>query len=512
MPSNKSVNFTSKKIEFGFDEYIQLKDAQKQILISPPMANFPELKVKGKKLILEIQDTLKSKATYSISFGNAITDITEGNSMQDFKYVFSTDSFIDTFMLKGSIINSYTLLAEENMMVAVYNLNTDSCAQKNQPSYFAKADKQGNFLIENIKQGEYYLAAFTDLNSNYLYDADEERIAFLKDLIVVDDKTKIQNLLSFKALPHKLFVKKSTESLTDLQVVFNKPPSGIIKVSTIQKLPETWCEIEKSKLSDTLKIWFNEETVKNDSVDLFIKENEIVIDTIQLNFKRLKNSSKASNRNVKPDLKVSVANLLSGKFIAPNEDILIKLSMPLSVVDTTKLYLILGLDTLRIKTSKIDSRTIHLSAKFLSDSSYKLVIMPRAFKAINGLFNDTSKFVFTLQSIEDVGTFKFTVIASDTISQYVYQLSNESNIIIDEQIISPQKTLFYKQLQPGKYSVKLFADINKNGVWDTGNYNKNVQPEKVYLYPNNLVVRPNWDLEQIWNLLPPEKLKKSSSK
>jgi hypothetical protein len=132
-PEKNAIHFNSSSIAISFDEFIQLKDAQKQIVISPPLQNKPDYSIKNKKLYVKFTDTLRKNTTYKINFGNAITDITEGNALPNFSYVFSTGSFIDSLSIKGNILDAFTLKADENMMVVLYEqgkYNSDSCIYK----------------------------------------------------------------------------------------------------------------------------------------------------------------------------------------------------------------------------------------------------------------------------------------------------------------------------------------------------------------------------------------------
>lgn len=505
IPLDKSINFSSNKIEFVFDEYIQLKDAQKQILISPPMKSFPELKVKGKKLIVEILDTLKPRTTYTINFGNAVTDITEYNPVKDFKYVFSTDSLLDSLKVSGIISNSFSQLPDDNMLVALYktsNQNLDSCAQKNLPDYFAKSDKLGVFNIENVKEGDYYIAAFSDANSDYLYQSDDERIAFSDTLISLSKpETKI-DLKSFLAEPFKLLVKKAVPSSNFLQIELNKRPKQKIEISTLQKLPTNWAKIEHSKNLDSIKVWFSNATLALDSINIIVNDGQKDLDTIDVNLKSMKKTN-ATGRSGKQILSITPSNLVTGKFLLPSTFLSIKASMPISNYDETKFFIVHSKDTSTCKIQKLDSlgRNFKIISEFIVDSAYTLRLKQGAFNSINGLENDTSHVDFRIQNPKDIGSLKLSINCLDSTMQYVYQLLNEQNAVVDEQKISGLKTLHYKQLQPGKFSLKLIADNNKNGFWDTGNYNKKQQPEKIYNYSGSLVVRPNWDLEETWDLV-----------
>ncbi|MDZ7845307.1 MAG: Ig-like domain-containing protein [Owenweeksia sp.] len=120
-PPNFTINFKSQKIQLIFSEYLQLKSPSQQITISPPLENKLQIEAQGKVVNLSWKDSLQSNTTYTISFGNAITDFTEGNVNDRFKYVFSTGSFIDSLQLSGSLTNSRTGQPEKELLVALYD-------------------------------------------------------------------------------------------------------------------------------------------------------------------------------------------------------------------------------------------------------------------------------------------------------------------------------------------------------------------------------------------------------
>src|ERR1017187_10000846 len=140
-PDSAAINFKSKRIVILFNEFIQLNDVQKNLLISPPMKKMPDVKVKGKMLVIDLKDSLKKNTTYTFNFGKSIKDYTEGNTLEDFQYVFSTGTYIDSLQLSGKIKNGFDLKTEKDILVMLYDSLNDSVPYKKLPSYFAKDRK-----------------------------------------------------------------------------------------------------------------------------------------------------------------------------------------------------------------------------------------------------------------------------------------------------------------------------------------------------------------------------------
>ncbi len=275
-----------------------------------------------------------------------------------------------------------------------------------------------------------------------------------------------------------------------------------MNISTIQKLENNWAQVEKNKLSDTIIVWYSKNTKLLDSLSLIISEGDNALDTIEVNFKKFRNSNTNKGRGARPELKLSISNLFSGKMILPNSNLVLKANMPIVSYDTNRINILHNKDTLPFNLTTLDSlkKSIEFSTKFDSDSTYKIVFLPKAITAINGIENDTLKLEFKIQNITNLGSLKLIINTPDTTNAYIFQFYNEQNILYQEKIIYNTHSFYFEKLQPGKYNLKLVCDSNKNGKWDTGNYNLNIQPEKIYLYNGSINVRPNWDLEEAWDL------------
>jgi len=154
-PLNKSTNFKSDKVRILFDEYVNIENAQQQVVISPPMDPFPEFKIKGKELLITFKDTLRTNTTYTINISAAVKDITEANVLDDYQYVFSTGEYLDSFSVSGKIVDAELATPAEGVLVLVYDLLEDSVVYNEKPYYFGRTDKSGAFTIGNMKGGEY---------------------------------------------------------------------------------------------------------------------------------------------------------------------------------------------------------------------------------------------------------------------------------------------------------------------------------------------------------------------
>ncbi len=183
VPANYSPNYSGEQIRISFDEFIVLNDLRQQLLVSPPLENLPDIRIRGRNLIIDIEDELRPNTTYSIFMGDAVRDNTEGNAIPNFRFVFSTGDYVDSLSLSGKVINAFTLEPEEAVFVMLYDSIYDSIPYKERPVYLSKTTKEGGFEITNMKEGSYLMFALVDNNGNFLYDLPDEKIAFLDSLV-----------------------------------------------------------------------------------------------------------------------------------------------------------------------------------------------------------------------------------------------------------------------------------------------------------------------------------------
>jgi len=253
-PDTNSIYFDATEIQIQFDEYVVLNDVFNQVIISPPLDGIPEYKIKGKTLTIKLNSTLRDSTTYTVNFGQAIKDNTEGNILNNFTYVFSTGSYLDSLQISGKVTDLLTGAPSEKTFVVLYYEPTDTSFQTSKPYYFSKTDETGNFKISNIKAGEYKLYALEDQNFNYFYDLPNERIAFQRETILIDSNITDQRLQIFseEKIKQNLLETKS-QRYAQTQMVFSKPATEVI-ISSINPISEN-IYFSKNKSRDTIIIW-----------------------------------------------------------------------------------------------------------------------------------------------------------------------------------------------------------------------------------------------------------------
>ena len=217
-PPNYSTRFIEKKIEITFDEYIVLDNVNQELIVSPPMEEKPEVKLRKKTVIIQFEESLKENTTYTFNFGNAIKDLHEGNKLQNFEYVFSTGDVLDSMSVKGTLKYAETLeKPEDPVSIMLYTDLRDSVPLTEIPMYVGRSDDSGVFSVNNLRPDTYKVFALKDGNNNFLFDVPSEEIAFLDTTLRVNADF-VRQLLGIEA-------QDSTEMPADTLSTFEDSPS-----------------------------------------------------------------------------------------------------------------------------------------------------------------------------------------------------------------------------------------------------------------------------------------------
>jgi hypothetical protein len=541
-PPNFSANFDDDQIRIFFDEYVRLQNIQQQLLVSPPLEQSPEVRIRGRSIVIDIEEELRSNSTYNVFFGDAIRDITEGNAIPNFQFVFSTGDYVDSLSVRGQVINAFNHDAEEGVYVMLYDNVTDSVPYLERPVYLAKTDKEGQFVISNMADGEYLMFALRDNNSNFLFDLPDEEIAFIDSLVRPEYvEPKRTELIEFQeeqeidddALPdqpeewreveeltpdngdavndsitsHTFYMFQETDTVqrvtsatlarTGLLAIAFRVPYDSAHVREIRRpFDDSWHIPEFNAEKDTLKIWFAE--TGRDSLFLEIRDRDRILDTIARSTTPRTRRNRGEENDTLPDpLNISF-NYRRASAVPFFQPLGIISEHPLENFQNTKIEL-LAHDSIPVESSfyfKDDlRRTVLMEPTPEEGIPYSINIMPGAFTDIFGLTNDTIQSRFRTTTIENYGNLIVVLTLPVQEEQYVLQLLDNDRNILRERIIHEDGNYKFEYLTAGNYGLRLFQDINGNGRWDTGNYLKKIQPEPVFMFPESIQIRENWDVE-----------------
>ena len=467
-PANMETNFKSKNIELAFNEYLQLKNPDEQIIIGPSAGLKLKTKLNGKKIALTIDGELKPNTTYSINFGESIADFTESNMLKDFSYVFSTGSKLDSISIRGQIKDAFKNEFLKDVIVGLYaNTLNDSNIYLNKPDYYARTNAQGYYQIKNIKEGNYQVSALLEGNNNKKYDAEDEMIGFSPNMLALKNDTALSVIPIFKGIPSKVKIKDSNYTNKKIVLIFNQKVNKI----KYQLIPNIQVDLVDKLNTDSLEIYLKE---KSDSIKLII-DAENYHDTIIL--KNEKNKRKS----------------LLGLEINNQKSINISHSEPLTILNKDSIYF--KTDSIKYIPAKIklsnNRKNITIDYDYLTGKKYILIIGDSVLKDFNNEYNKKIQYNVKLYNEESLGNIVITAKQSD--QNYIYELISNDKVIA--RIITKEEKINFKNLNPGDYKLRIIQDDNNNNYWDSGDYLNKKQAEMVNYFPGNIKVRANWDLE-----------------
>lgn len=203
-PGDSTKNFTGSRITFSFNEFVDLQNIQENLLVSPSPKKNPAVDFKLNTVTVRLKDSLESNTTYSLNFGNAIKDYSEGNVIKGFTYIFSTGNYIDSLELHGKIVLAETGKTDSTLTVILHTSASDSAVVNENPRYISKPDGKGNFVFKNLPAKTFYLYALKDEGGTHRYFSDKQLFAFADSPVVAQSKSKPVTLYAFATKPAPL--------------------------------------------------------------------------------------------------------------------------------------------------------------------------------------------------------------------------------------------------------------------------------------------------------------------
>ena len=520
------------KLEFGFNEYVVVKDAQ-SIYLSPPQEKAPKYKIKGKSVIVYFEKDLDSNTTYTLDLTNAIADNNEGNMFPGYTLTFSTGSRIDSMMMTGTVLDCNTLMPVKGATVMLYayqgdstfvndtlKVPTDSLPFFRRPDAAVKTDDWGYFCLRNIRDTLYRLYALMDENRNNKYDPDNDRIAFLDTVIrptvkVNDSLPELQKYLMTDTLAclarkseHELHLFKETPSK---QMIVNKERLGertayITFMAPYAQVDSLWFKgIPSRKVitqfnikRDSLEIWINDPKPQPDTLFLnvsYLKTDSLwklspTVEEIKLSKPRKSLAAKSSKRDLKHEDTIAVFTTTAQGETVEQYGIEIEFKYPVvkGAFDSLEFRYLnprqqesKGKYTITQDSLNLRKYVVRPEVKFMPGYEYFLKIPHRKFQDINGFWNDSTEVKVSLPNDDKLSS--VNLVLSGVHNFYIVDLLNEKrDKVLRSYRIDKDCTLPFPYLKAGKYSIRITEDVNGNGIVDTGNLLSHKQPEKVRFY------------------------------
>lgn len=521
IPANRQTNVTRPVIEITFDEYVQLANPREQIIIVPPVGKKFETVAKKNKIILKLNSQLQDTTTYTISFRDAVQDITEKNPARNLKLAFSTGNHIDSLSVKGVVFDLLKGIPVENVTVAVHPV-VDTFSIFRQPArFFTLTDKHGNYAIENLKAGNYFIYAFHDKNKNLITDSRSEPFGFSSDTIKLNKTYPPINLgiitldmrppkiLSAKPLVYHFLLRTNKgfndytiESLMpDYTLAYDQPDYSTIRFyNTIGKLDSLPVRLTGSdsigqKIDTTLHIKFNQTTLQKERFSIKVASLQYLENKMTL--KGLLTLDKPYTFINYDSIYIRLDSVTTLRFTADDfawnktgtQAMLLKrLNKAVDFTITREQKTISG------QMASRQSGALKPMQKADGNKSYNQLIIAKA--AILSVESDTNARSVTpvvVSKPETTGTLLTEVTfrgpAITEILDKNYQLVASSTTVKSR----------FENLPPGEYMIRVIQDSNNNGRWDPGNYNLRAEPESIFFYRDDtgnksINLKANWEV------------------
>lgn len=180
-PVDGAVRVTGKKVQILFDEYVKLEKASEKVIVSPPQIETPNVRAEGKRVKVDLYDTLRPNTTYTIDFSDAIEDNNEGNPMGQYTFSFSTGAVIDTMEVSGHVLSADNLEPIKGIMVGLYPADSawaDTLFRTHPFLRVSRTNGEGRFTVKGVKDGRYRVFALEDKDGDFLFSQKNERVAF----------------------------------------------------------------------------------------------------------------------------------------------------------------------------------------------------------------------------------------------------------------------------------------------------------------------------------------------
>lgn len=499
-PANESRNFAGRQFSIAFDEYVTVKDADNNILISPPMRQKPEFTTKGKRLVVKINDTLQPNTTYLFQFKGAIVDFTEGNVLPSFEYVFSTGERMDTMMLAGRVLNARDGKPwKEPVTVMAYKVAgegqggaVDTVATTKQPDFITRSDKEGVFAFHYVPAGHYSLVALEDKNRDLRLGRGEAAAWEPTAVQAADSIDSATVTLLRISAPDRRVQRVAKAEFTA------KGRATIVTVMPMQS-PSLAGDSVVWRLNDrrdTMSVWFRNAAC--DSARLVLSDTALQ-DTLKLRYRAPKMGRRRRGAAKQNQAEPMVKALCSGTS-AFYDDLRLAFTVPVTAMADGA-----QAEVMRLKDSSVAQYALTLDSNGLgarieatlrSGEEYSVRLCEKLFTDIFGHGSDSLVFKLTPQ---DYGTLVFHLV-NRTGSPVVLDVLDDKDTVVASRSVTASAEVRIPHLKAGTYRVRAVLDTDGNGAWSPGDYWTGSQPEYVIYYSKSLQVREKWEMEERWTL------------
>lgn len=537
-PGFNATQVKNGKITLEFDENVTIKKPSENVIITPPQRSFPIIQTVNRRITVELRDTLLANTTYTIDFTNAIVDNNEENPLENFSFSFSTGDVVDSLAISGKVLTADNLEPVKGIYVGLHSNLNDTAFTRTKFERISRTDESGNFTIRGVSPGTYRLYALDDANRDYKYDNPSEAIAFFEALIepsseqasrmdtVFSDKEKKivdtvvavgftrflpDNIVmrSFKSDFQRQYLQKYDRTENKLNLYFGAPTM----LPTLEPLsfgPERdWAYLERTPKNDTLTYWIKDKDIMAMDTIAFrvtylktdtLNQSLPFTDTLRFVDRTRKKSDKEKEKEKKKKEEegeeqinfLEIKNNLSSSWDT-YKNISLEFSEPLMDSLSGKIKIQQAKDStftdipFQMEIDSVNPRKVTIKNRWRYGNEYRILIDSASIHSIYGLWNDKLDQKFKVKGEDEYGQLAIRVAGVDSIPSFMELLDKSDKPIRKARVID--NIAVFKDLAPGSYYVRIVLDRNNNGVWDTGDFYKDLQPEMVCYSPKEFKIR-----------------------
>ena len=566
LPDNFSTNRPTTnhgKIYIEFDEFVQIKDQQKEFFTSPQMKKKPTITQRGRGIVVQLRDTLLPNTTYALNFGSAIRDNNEGNPLYSMRYVFSTGPEIDSMVMSGYTADGYEADSVSKSFIWFYPADSvkevaeyDSTVFNYKPAVIARAENNGIFIAQNLKPIPYRIYAVEDKNDNQMYDPGTDQVGFIEgtwnpaempDFAMWYDSVRqyvsAEPQLYFRMFMDKAFKRQVlSESQRPKQhqaMLYFSAAHPEIRSLRFDSIPADRVIIDpQTEGKDTVALWFNvpsamlPDTIKGEMI--YLKHdtlNRLQPDTVALKLSwRLIETKEQEREREKIERERKKAEAAGEKYEEPKQEnpfvfnmptsgdlnpenhLTIDFDYPLVSIDSARMLLTRQLEDNSIEdvpvhmvhdTAKL--RRWYIRADWVPGGQYTLTIPDSVFRDVAGYANDSIVGKYTVYDPEKFATVKIHVQSRDPQMTYIVQLLDANGSMKQERRDVKAGDIQFNYVPAGEIQFRVIEDRNGNGRWDTGDLVARRQPERAEMYVNDagentFATKTNWEIEFTMNM------------
>ncbi len=546
------------RIYIEFDEYIQLKDQQKEFFTSPAMKKKPLVTQRGRGIVVQLRDTLEPNTTYSLNFGSAIRDNNEGNPLHSMRYVFSTGPEIDSMLLSGYTADGYKSDSVSKSYIWFFPADSveepkayDSTIFKHRPAQIARAETNGVFIAQQLKPIAYRVYAVEDKNDNQLYDPGVDRVGFLDGTVnpaeLPDFAIWYDSLRRYVTAEPQLYLRmfvdeafrrqllqESGRPLQHQALLCFSAARPRIEALRFEGIPDERVIVEpQTEGRDTLAVWFDmpaeelPDTIRG-RIDYFKHDTanllQPVSEELKLPWRKIESKEEERNReklererrraeaageewHEPPQPNPFRHNLSAKGEINPETHLSVEFEYPLTRLDSSAVLLTRTLEDGTVEDRRVrfvrDTaalRRYRIESDWIAGGDYTLTIPAGALRNVAGQQNDSIVGRYTVFDPEKFATILVHVVAEDPAARYVVRLLDKNGRTVQERTDVRAGDVRFNYVAPGEVQLLVVEDRNGNGRWDTGSVVGRRQPERSELFVNEagedrFTTRANWEVE-----------------